>query len=268
MQQYLNLQRQILDCGLPRDDRTGVGTLSLFGYTMRFDLAAGFPLLTTKKLHFKSIANELLWFLSGETNVRWLHHCGVRIWDDCADENGDVGPIYGAQWRAWPRSDGSTVDQIARVVAEIQSQPSSRRLIVSAWNVGELERMRLPPCHPMLQLHVAQGRLSCLVFQRSADVFVGLPFDIASHALLVHLIAYVCGLQPGELILVIGDAHLYRVHLDHARLQLTRVPRPLPSLRLNAGVKSIFDFTYQDLALEGYDPYPHIRADRVKVVLE
>ena len=266
MRQYLDLQKEILARGSKRIDRTGVGTLSLFGWQMRFDLERGLPLLTTKKLHLRSIIHEVLWFLRGDTNIRYLNDHGVRIWDDTADADGEVGPIYGAQWRSWPVDDGNGIDQITRVIADIAAHPASRRLIVSAWNVAELDRMRLPPCHPMFQFHVAEGRLSCLLYQRSADVFIGLPFDIASYAILTMMVAQVCGLRPGELIHVIADAHLYLPHLDKARLQITREPRSLPRLRLNPEIRSIFDFRYRDFTLEGYDPHPHIKAPKVVVV--
>lgn len=266
MNQYLDLQRAILERGMKRLDRTRVGTMSIFGFQMRFDLTRGFPLLTTKRLHLRSIIHEILWFLTGDTNVRYLNENGVRIWDDTAGEDGEVGPIYGAQWRSWRAADGSGIDQISQVVDEIKAHPESRRLVVSAWNVADLPEMRLPPCHPMFQFHVAEGALSCLLYQRSADVFIGVPFDIASYALLTMMVAQVCGLRPGELVHVLGDAHLYMPHLDKARLQLTREPRPLPRMRLNPRVESIFDFKYSDFTLEGYDPHPHIKAAKVIVV--
>ena len=261
MRQYLDLMRRILDEGVRKDDRTGTGTLSVFGHQMRFDLGAGFPLLTTKKLHVRSIFHELLWFLRGDTNIRWLNERKVTIWDEWADENGDLGPVYGAQWRSWPAGDGSTVDQIARVIEEIRTNPDSRRLIVSAWNVADLPKMALPPCHLLFQFHVADGRLSCQLYQRSADVFLGVPFNIASYALLTHMIAHVTGLKPGEFVHTLGDAHLYLNHLDQAREQLRRDPRPLPRLRLAREVTDIDDFVFEDFVITGYDPHPHIRAE-------
>ncbi len=260
MQQYLDLMRHVLEHGVFKADRTGVGTRSVFGYQMRFDLAAGFPLLTTKKLHLRSIIYELLWFLRGDTNIRYLQEHGVHIWDEWADADGDLGPVYGAQWRSWRTADGRTIDQIAQVVEQIRSDPNSRRLIVSAWNVGEIEKMRLPPCHVLFQFYVANGKLSCQLYQRSVDIFLGLPFNIASYALLTMMVAQVCDLQPGEFIHTSGDAHLYINHLEQARLQLTRQPRPLPRMKINPAVRSIFDFTYEDFTLEGYDPHPHIPA--------
>jgi thymidylate synthase len=260
MQQYLDLLRRILEEGTPREDRTGTGTLAVFGHQMRMDLGAGFPLLTTKKLHLRSIIHELLWFLRGDTNVRSLQEVGVTIWDEWADEQGGLGPIYGRQWRAWPTADGGQVDQIAWVVEELRRDPSSRRLVVSAWNVSELPSMALAPCHLLFQLHVDQGRLSCQVYQRSADVFLGVPFNIASYALLTSMLAQVTALQPGELVHTFGDAHLYRNHLEQARRQLARQPRPLPRMELNPGVRSIFEFSYEDFTLTGYDPHPHIKA--------
>ena len=265
MKQYLDLMRHILDHGTPRDDRTGTGTLSIFGHQMRFDLAAGFPLVTTKKLHLKSIIHELLWFLRGETNVRPLNEVGVSIWDEWADERGELGPVYGRQWRSWPTPDGGGVDQIRRVIETIRTDPDSRRLIVSAWNVGELERMALPPCHVLFQFYVTPAepgpaRLSCQLYQRSADVFLGVPFNIASYALLTMMIAQVTGLAPGEFIHTFGDAHLYSNHLDQAREQLGREPRPRPTMKINPDVKSIDAFTYDDFELIGYDPHPHIKA--------
>ncbi|MCB0710887.1 MAG: thymidylate synthase [Ignavibacteriae bacterium] len=260
MQQYLDLMRHILENGHRKDDRTGTGTLSVFGYQMRFDLAEGFPVVTTKKLHLKSIIHELLWFLKGETNVRYLHENGVSIWDEWADENGNLGPVYGAQWRSWPTADGETVDQISRVVEMIEKNPDSRRLIVSAWNVGEIERMKLPPCHVLFQFYVADGRLSCQLYQRSADVFLGVPFNIASYALLTLMIAQVTGLKPGEFVHTFGDAHLYTNHLEQTETQLSRDPFPLPTMRLNPDVQSIFDFTYEDFTLENYQSHPRISA--------
>ncbi len=255
--------QHILDQGVRKADRTGTGTLSVFGYQMRFDLAQGFPLVTTKRLHVKSIIYELLWFLRGETNVAYLQQHGVHIWDEWADAAGELGPVYGSQWRSWRTADGQAVDQIGQVIAEIRRNPDSRRLIVSAWNVGEIERMALPPCHVLFQFYVAEGRLSCQLYQRSADVFLGVPFNIASYALLTLMVAQVtvCDLQPGEFIHTLGDAHLYLNHLEQARLQLTRSPRPLPQMRLNPAVRSIFDFRYEDFELIGYDPHPHIRAE-------
>jgi thymidylate synthase len=260
MRQYLTLLRHTLENGHEKPDRTGTGTLSTFGYQMRFDLDAGFPLVTTKKLHLKSIIHELLWFLRGETNVRYLNEHGVTIWDEWADEHGDLGPIYGRQWRSWPTAGGRTIDQLANVLTTIRERPHSRRLLVSAWNVGELEAMALPPCHVVFQFYVAEGRLSCQLYQRSADVFLGVPFNIASYALLTTMIAQSTDLRPGEFIHTFGDAHLYLNHLDQARLQLEREPRPLPTMRLNPAVRSLFAFTYDDVTLERYDPHPHIRA--------
>lgn len=260
MKQYLDLLRHILEHGRPKDDRTGTGTLSVFGYQARYALAEGFPLLTTKKLHFRSIAYELLWFLKGGTNVGYLREHGVTIWDEWADANGDLGPIYGYQWRSWPAPDGRSIDQLGRVIEEIRRNPNSRRLLVSAWNVADLPRMALAPCHVLFQFYVVDGRLSCQLYQRSADVFLGVPFNIASYALLTLMVAQVTGLEPGEFIHTLGDAHLYRNHLEQARLQLTREPRPLPRLRLNPAVRSIDEFRFEDLALEGYDPHPPIPA--------
>jgi thymidylate synthase len=261
MRQYLDLMQRILAEGVEKRDRTGVGTLSIFGHQMRFDLAHGFPLLTTKKLHVKSIIHELLWFLRGDTNVRYLREHGVSIWDEWADEHGDLGPIYGRQWRSWPARDGGTIDQVARVVDEIRRNPDSRRLIVTAWNPAEIDRMALPPCHCLFQFYVDRGRLSCQLYQRSADVFLGVPFNIASYALLTMMVAQVTELAPGEFIHTFGDAHLYLNHLEQARLQLTRTPRPLPSMRLNPAVKDLFSFRYEDFALEGYEPHPPIKAE-------
>ena len=260
MQPYLDLLRRILDEGQPKSDRTGTGTLSVFGHQMRFDLAEGFPLVTTKKVHLKSIVHELLWFLAGDTNVRALQEQGVSIWDEWADEAGDLGPVYGKQWRSWEKPDGGTVDQIAWVADEIRRNPDSRRLIVSAWNPADLDRMALAPCHCLFQFHVAEGRLSCQLYQRSADAFLGVPFNIASYALLTHMMAQACGLQPGDFVHSFGDVHLYRNHLEQARLQLGRDLRPLPRLRLNPAVRSLFDFRYEDIAVEGYDPHPAIKA--------
>ncbi len=260
MKQYLDLLQTIMDKGVIRGDRTGTGTKSVFGYQMRFDLRDGFPVLTTKKLHLRSIIHELLWFLKGDTNVRYLHDNKVTIWDEWADENGDLGHIYGYQWRSWPTPDGRHIDQIADVVEQIRKNPESRRLIVSAWNVGEIDRMALPPCHAMFQFYVAEGRLSCQLYQRSADVFLGVPFNIASYALLTMMVAQVTGLEPGDFVHTLGDAHLYLNHLEQAALQLERVPRPLPTMRINPAVDSVFDFRYEDFTLEGYDPYPSIKA--------
>ncbi len=260
MKQYLDLMQHILDHGAPKRDRTGTGTLSIFGYQMRFDLGDGFPLITTKKLHLRSIIYELLWFLQGDTNVRYLNEHRVTIWDEWADERGDLGPIYGAQWRSWPTAGGRSIDQISRVVQQIGTDPDSRRLMVCAWNVGELEKMALPPCHVLFQFYVTNGRLSCQLYQRSADVFLGVPFNIASYALLTMMVARVTGLEPGEFIHTFGDAHLYNNHLEQAKLQLAREPRALPTMQLNPQVESIFDFKFEDFALHGYDPHPHIAA--------
>ena len=260
MRQYLDLLQHILDHGVEKSDRTGTGTRSVFGYQMRFDLAAGFPLLTTKKLHTRSIIHELLWFLKGETNTHYLKEHGVTIWDEWADENGELGPVYGKQWRSWQTSDGRQIDQIAAVVERIRKTPDSRRLIVSAWNVADVDQMALPPCHLLFQFYVAQGRLSCQMYQRSADVFLGVPFNIASYALLTLMVAQVTDLEPGEFIHTFGDAHLYNNHLDQTRLQLSRQPRPLPTMKINPAVKSLFDFRFEDFTLENYDPHPHIKA--------
>lgn len=260
MKQYLHLLQHILDDGAVKGDRTGTGTKSVFGHQMRFSLQDGFPLLTTKKLHLKSIIYELLWFLRGDTNVRYLQEHGVRIWNEWADEDGDLGHIYGYQWRSWPTYDGRHIDQIAEVVRQIKETPDSRRMLVSAWNVADLDRMNLPPCHLLFQFYVADGKLSLQLYQRSADTFLGVPFNIASYALLLQMMAQVCGLEAGDFIHTTGDTHLYLNHLEQARLQLTRVPRPLPQMRLNPDVKSIFDFTFEDFELENYDPWPHIPA--------
>ena len=260
MKQYLDLMRHVLENGTRKEDRTGTGTLSVFGHQMRFDLAQGFPMVTTKKLHLRSIIHELLWFLRGDTNIAYLHDNKVTIWDEWADENGDLGPVYGKQWRSWATADGGAVDQIAQVVEAIQRTPDSRRLIVSAWNVGELEQMALPPCHLLFQFYVADGRLSCQLYQRSADIFLGVPFNIASYALLTHMIAQVSGLQPGDFVHTLGDAHLYLNHLEQARLQLSREPLSLPSLKLNPDVKSLFDFRFEDIVVEGYESHEAIRA--------
>ena len=261
MKPYLDLMRTILENGADKGDRTGTGTRSIFGYQMRFDLRDGFPLLTTKKLHLRSIIHELLWFLQGSTNIAYLKENGVSIWDEWADEHGELGPIYGHQWRSWDCADGRTVDQIAQLIHDIQHNPDSRRLIVSAWNVGEIDRMALPPCHVMFQFYVNDGQLSCQLYQRSADVFLGVPFNIASYALLLMMVAQVTGLEPRYFIHTLGDAHLYNNHLEQAQLQLTREPRQLPVMRINPEVKSIFDFHYEDFTLEGYEPHPHIKAE-------
>jgi thymidylate synthase len=260
MRQYLDLLRHVLDHGARKGDRTGTGTLSVFGYQMRFDLARGFPLVTTKKLHTKSIIYELLWFLRGDTNIRYLKNNGVSIWDEWADSEGELGPIYGYQWRSWPAADGRHIDQIGAVIEQIRKNPDSRRLIVSAWNVADVDRMKLPPCHALFQFYVANGRISCQLYQRSADIFLGVPFNIASYALLTLMVAQVAGLKPGEFIHTLGDAHLYLNHLEQTRIQLGREPRPLPTMRLNPERQSIFDFEYDDFELLNYDPYPHIKA--------
>jgi thymidylate synthase len=261
MQPYLKLLSDILEHGADKADRTGTGTRSLFGYQMRFDLNAGFPLLTTKKLHLKSIIYELLWFIRGETNVRWLQERGVRIWDEWADENGDLGPVYGSQWRSWPAPDGRKIDQIANVIESIRTKPDSRRHIVSAWNPAEVDEMALPPCHCLFQFYVANGKLSCQLYQRSADTFLGVPFNIASYALLTHMVAQVTGLGVGDFVHTFGDVHLYANHFEQARLQLTREPRALPRLKINPEVKRLEDFVFEDFAFEGYDPHPHIKAE-------
>ncbi len=261
MKQYLDLLDRILREGTRKDDRTGTGTLSVFGHQMRFNLQEGFPLLTTKKLHLKSIIYELLWFLQGDTNVHYLQEHGVRIWNEWADADGELGPVYGHQWRSWPDYDGGAIDQIQLVLDQIKHNPDSRRMMVSAWNVAEVNKMALPPCHTMFQFYVADGRLSLQLYQRSADTFLGVPFNIASYALLCMMMAQVTGLQPGEFIHTTGDTHLYLNHLEQARLQLTRQPRPLPTMRINPDVKSIFDFHYEDFTLENYDPWPHIKAE-------
>jgi len=260
MRQYLDLMERVLSEGVEKRDRTGVGTRSIFGHQMRFDLNAGFPLLTTKKLHVKSIIYELLWFLRGDTNIKYLDDHGVHIWDEWADANGDLGPVYGRQWRSWPTPDGGAIDQMANVVAEIRRNPDSRRLIVTAWNPAENDLMALSPCHCLFQFNVAAGALSCQLYQRSADVFLGVPFNIASYALLTLMVAQVTGLKPGAFIHSFGDTHLYLNHLEQARLQLARSPRPLPTLRLNPAVKDLFGFRYEDFSLEGYEPHPHIKA--------
>jgi len=260
MQQYLDLMRHILDHGVKKEDRTGTGTLSVFGHQMRFDLEEGFPVTTTKKLHLRSIIHELLWFLQGDTNIRYLKENKVRIWDEWADENGDLGPVYGHQWRSWPTPDGGSVDQIKQVLHQIKNNPDSRRIMVSAWNVADVEKMALPPCHALFQFYVAEGKLSCQLYQRSADVFLGVPFNIASYALLTMMIAQVCDLEPGEFIHTFGDAHLYINHLEQAGIQLSRNPRPLPTMKINPEVKDLFAFKYEDFELVNYDPHPHIKA--------
>lgn len=260
MRQYLELMRHVLEHGTKKSDRTGTGTLSVFGHQMRFDLAEGFPLVTTKKCHVKSIIHELLWFLQGDTNIAYLKEHGVKIWDEWADEHGNLGPVYGKQWRAWATVDGRVVDQISEVIAQIKKNPDSRRLIVSAWNVGELEKMALAPCHTFFQFYVAEGKLSCQLYQRSADIFLGVPFNIASYALLTLMIAQVCNLKPGEFVHTFGDAHLYLNHLEQTELQLSRAPCALPTMLLNPEVKNILDFKFEDFTLQGYDPHPAIKA--------
>ncbi len=260
MQQYHQLLRHILENGSEKNDRTGTGTLSVFGYQMRFDLSAGFPVLTTKKLHLRSIVYELLWFLNGDTNIKYLNDNGVSIWDDWADENGELGPVYGHQWRSWPSPNGESIDQITQLVNQIKTNPDSRRLIVSAWNVPEVNKMALPPCHTLFQFYVADGKLSCQLYQRSADVFLGVPFNIASYALLTLMMAQVCDLKPGDFVHTFGDAHLYSNHLEQTELQLTRELRPLPAMKINPEVKDIFNFQYEDFTLENYEPHPHIKA--------
>jgi thymidylate synthase len=259
MKQYLDLMQHVLDHGTQKHDRTGTGTISVFGYQMRFNLQEGFPMVTTKKLHLKSIIHELIWFLSGDTNIKYLKENGVKIWDEWADENGDLGPVYGSQWRSWPKPAGGHIDQIAQIVQTIKSNPDSRRIIVSAWNVAEVENMALPPCHAFFQFYVADGKLSCQLYQRSADIFLGVPFNIASYALLTMMVAQVCGLQYGDFVHTLGDAHLYNNHIDQARLQLSREPRKLPVMELNPSVKDIFDFKFEDFTLMNYDPHPHIK---------
>ena len=260
MKQYLDLMRHVRDHGNSKEDRTGTGTLSVFGHQMRFDLSEGFPLITTKKCHLKSIIHELLWFLSGDTNIKYLQDNGVRIWNEWADEEGNLGPVYGYQWRSWPAAGGRHIDQISQVIEQIRNTPDSRRIIVSAWNVGEIDNMALPPCHMMFQFYVADGRLSCQLYQRSADIFLGVPFNIASYALLTMMIAQVCDLAPGDFVHTLGDAHLYTNHLEQADEQLSRKPYPLPVMKINPGVKSIFDFKYEDFELVGYEAHPHIKA--------
>ena len=260
MQQYLDLMRHVLTAGVQKEDRTGTGTLSIFGYQMRFNLSDGFPLLTTKKMHLKSIIYELLWFLRGDTNIKYLNDHGVRIWDEWADEAGNLGPVYGHQWRSWPTPQNETIDQISQVIEQIKTAPDSRRLLVSAWNVADINAMKLPPCHCLFQFYVAEGKLSCQLYQRSADIFLGVPFNIASYALLTMMFAQACGLQAGEFIHTLGDAHLYRNHLEQTRLQLSRRPYPPPQMRLNPDVDSIFDFRYEDFTLENYVCHPRIKA--------
>lgn len=260
MKQYHDLMRHVMKHGTKKTDRTGTGTISVFGYQMRFDLSEGFPLLTTKKVHTKSIIHELLWFLKGDTNIAYLKENGVSIWDEWADEKGNLGPVYGYQWRSWPTADGRHIDQITQVIEQIRKNPDSRRLIVSAWNVGEIEKMKLPPCHAFFQFYVADGKLSCQLYQRSADIFLGVPFNIASYALLTMMVAQVTGLKPGEFVHTFGDAHLYLNHLEQTELQLSRDLRKLPTLRINPDVKNIFDFKFEDFNIEGYDPHPHIKA--------
>lgn len=259
MQQYLQLLERVLEEGNKKEDRTGTGAISVFGHQMRFDLSKGFPAITTKKLHLKSIIHELLWFLNGDTNVKYLQDNGVRIWNEWADENGELGHVYGYQWRSWPKSNGESLDQITQVVNDIKNNPDSRRLIVSAWNAGDIENMALPPCHALFQFYVAKGKLSCQLYQRSADIFLGVPFNIASYALLTMMMAQVCGLEAGEFVHTLGDSHIYSNHLDQVKLQLTREPRELPVLKINPDVKSIFDFKFEDFSLENYDPHPHIK---------
>ncbi|WP_394579519.1 thymidylate synthase [Cytobacillus firmus] len=259
MKQYLDLCRHVLENGTKKEDRTGTGTISTFGYQMRFDLQEGFPLVTTKKLHLKSIIHELLWFLNGDTNVKYLQDNGVRIWNEWADEEGNLGPVYGHQWRSWTGADGNTVDQITSLIEQIKTNPDSRRLIVNAWNVGEIEKMALPPCHCMFQFYAADGKLSCQLYQRSADVFLGVPFNIASYALLTMMVAQVCDLEPGEFVHTFGDVHIYQNHLEQVNLQLGRDPRKLPKMKINSDVKDIFSFKFDDFQLEDYDPHPHIK---------
>ncbi|BCB27131.1 thymidylate synthase [Sulfurimicrobium lacus] len=260
MQQYLDLMRHVLSHGDKKSDRTGTGTVSVFGHQMRFDLAQGFPLVTTKKCHLKSIIHELLWFLQGSTNIKYLKDNGVSIWDEWADENGNLGPVYGYQWRSWPTPDGRHIDQISQVIEQIRNNPDSRRLIVSAWNVADVDKMKLPPCHAFFQFYVADGKLSCQLYQRSADIFLGVPFNIASYALLTMMVAQVCGLKLGDFVHTLGDAHLYLNHLEQTSLQLSREPRPLPAMRMNPDIKDIFAFKFEDFTLEGYDPHPAIKA--------
>ncbi|MFI5453618.1 thymidylate synthase [Pedobacter sp. UC225_61] len=259
MKQYLDLMQHVLDHGTQKHDRTGTGTISVFGYQMRFNLQEGFPMVTTKKLHLKSIIHELIWFLSGDTNIKYLKDNGVKIWDEWADENGNLGPVYGSQWRSWPKPDGEKIDQISQIINTIKNNPDSRRIIVSAWNVAEIENMALPPCHAFFQFYVADGKLSCQLYQRSADIFLGVPFNIASYALLTMMVAQVCGLQYGDFIHTLGDAHLYNNHTEQAKLQLSRDTKALPQMHINPAVKNIFDFKFEDFTLENYDPHPHIK---------
>ncbi|MFA6277365.1 MAG: thymidylate synthase [Pedobacter sp.] len=259
MKQYLDLMQHVLDHGTQKHDRTGTGTISVFGYQMRFNLQDGFPMVTTKKLHLKSIIHELIWFLSGDTNIKYLKDNGVKIWDEWADENGNLGPVYGSQWRSWPKPDGEKIDQITQIINTIKNNPDSRRIIVSAWNVAEIENMALPPCHAFFQFYVADGKLSCQLYQRSADIFLGVPFNIASYALLTMMVAQVCDLQYGDFIHTLGDAHLYNNHIEQAKLQLSRDTKALPQMHINPAVKNIFDFKFEDFALENYDPHPHIK---------
>ncbi|NLG82267.1 MAG: thymidylate synthase [Bacilli bacterium] len=261
MEQYLELCRHVLKNGTRKEDRTGTGTISTFGYQMRFDLAKGFPLLTTKKLHVKSIIHELLWFIKGDTNIKYLQENGVSIWNEWADKNGDLGPVYGHQWRKWETKDGRVIDQLSNVIDEIKKNPNSRRLIVSAWNVGDLDKMALPPCHLLFQFYVSNNKLSCQLYQRSADIFLGVPFNIASYSLLTMMVAHVCGLELGDFVHTLGDCHIYLNHLDQVNLQLTREPKPLPKMLINPEVKSIFDFKYEDFTLVDYDPHPHIKGE-------
>lgn len=259
MKQYHDLMQHVLDNGTQKHDRTGTGTISVFGHQMRFNLQEGFPLVTTKKIHLRSIIHELIWFLKGDTNIKYLKENGVSIWDEWADKEGELGPVYGSQWRSWPKPDGGHIDQISEVIKQIQSNPDSRRLIVSAWNVAEIEHMALPPCHSFFQFYVADGKLSCQLYQRSADIFLGVPFNIASYALLNMMMAQVCGLEAGDFVHTLGDAHLYNNHLDQTRLQLSRICRPLPAMKLNPEIRNIFDFKFEDFILENYDPHPHIK---------
>lgn len=260
MQQYHDLLQHILDNGTQKGDRTGTGTISVFGYQSRYDLSEGFPLVTTKKLHLRSIIHELLWFLSGDTNIKYLKENGVKIWDEWADEEGNLGPVYGSQWRSWPTADGRHIDQITNIINQIKNTPNSRRIIVNAWNVAEIENMALPPCHAFFQFYVADGKLSCQLYQRSADTFLGVPFNIASYALLTMMVAQVCNLKPGDFIHTLGDAHLYSNHIDQARLQLSRDIRTLPTMKINPEITDLFDFKFEDFTLENYDPHPHIKA--------
>jgi len=259
MKQYLDLMRHVMETGTQKHDRTGTGTISVFGYQMRFNLQEGFPLVTTKKLHLKSIIHELIWFLQGDTNIKYLKDNGVRIWDEWADADGNLGPVYGYQWRSWPTPDGGSIDQIKQIIHQIKNNPDSRRIIVSAWNVADVNQMALPPCHSLFQFYVADGKLSCQLYQRSADIFLGVPFNIASYALLTMMVAQVCNLEPGDFIHTFGDAHLYNNHLEQTRLQLSREPRPLPTMKINPEVRDIFDFKFEDFTLENYDPWPHIK---------